>query len=205
MIRNVIFDIGNVLAGYDWREYLDTFHFPDERADAIAHALFLNPLWNELDRGVIPIPQLEEMFVQSAPQYREDILRVFRGAGKCITRRAGSIPWIRELKGLGLRVYYLSNYSEFLLERTREALDFLSCMDGGLFSYEVAQTKPEPEIFRSLIARCPVIRPEESVFLDDTASNIEAARRLGFHGIVFTDPEQAHADLARLLADGATA
>lgn len=200
MIRNVIFDIGNVLAGYDWHEYIDSFQFPPEKAASIAHALFAGPLWNELDRGLIPIAQLEDMFAELAPQYGEDVRRVFRTAGRCISRRSWAIPWIRELKSRGLHVYYLSNYSEFILEQTRPALDFLPFMDGGLFSCEVKQTKPEPEIFRSLMERYPSIRPEESVFFDDTSANTESACRLGFHGIVFKDRAQAEAELERLLS-----
>ena len=88
-----------------------------------------------------------------------------------------------------------------MLDQTREALDFLPLMDGGLFSYEVKQIKPEPEIFASLLARYPDIRPEESVFFDDVAANVEAARRLGFRGIVFQDPMQAMTELETIFTD----
>lgn len=200
MIKNVIFDIGNVLVGFDWPQYLHSFGFSPEKEQAIANALFLGPLWKELDRGVIPLDELREMFCRLSPRYRDDIAAVFDHCEKCITRRSSTIPWLQSLKGRGLRIYYLSNYSEFMFERTQEALDFLPLMDGGLLSYRVRQIKPDSEIFRTLIEHCPEIIPEESVFFDDTAENTEAAARLGFHGIVFHDRKQAEADLAGLLA-----
>lgn len=201
MIRNIIFDIGNVLVGYDWQQYLDSFRFPAEKRDAIARAVFGSDTWNELDRGIVPIPELEERFAANAPRYRTDILRVFRSCGKCILRRDYAIPWIQDLKKRGFHVYYLSNYSEFMIAQTRSALDFIPYMDGGVFSCEVKQIKPDPEIFYSLLKRCPSIRPDESIFFDDTEKNTQAACTLGFHGIVFRDKEQAEADLKKLTGD----
>ncbi len=199
MIRNIIFDIGGVLVDYDWKTYLESFHFPPEKTDAIAKATFLSAAWSELDREALSIDEITAMMTAAAPQYATDILTVFHGLRHTIRRRGYACDLIRSLQGRGFRVYYLSNYSSHTRNQTREALDFLPLMDGGLFSYEVKQVKPEPEIFASLLARYPDIRPEESVFFDDSAVNVEAARRLGFHGIVFRDRAQAMADLDRYL------
>ena len=195
MIRNIIFDIGGVLVDYDWKTYLDSFHFPPEKAEVIARATFLSAAWSELDREALSIDEITAMMTAAAPQYAEDILTVFRGLRHTIRRRDYACGLIRSLQGRGFKVYYLSNYSSHTLRQTRKALDFLPLMDGGLFSYEVKQVKPEPEIFASLLARYPDVRPEESVFFDDSAANIEAAKRAGFHGIVFRELTQAMAEL----------
>ena len=198
MIRNIIFDIGGVLVDYDWKTYLKSFHFPAKKEAAIAKATFLNDAWSELDREALSIDEITARMTAAAPEYSEDILAVFGGLQHTIHRRDYACDLIRSLQSRGFKVYYLSNYSSYTLNRTRDALDFLPLMDGGLFSYEVKQVKPEPEIFASLLARCPSIRPEESVFLDDSAVNIEAARRFGFHGIVFRNLAQAMAELDEL-------
>ncbi len=199
MIRNIIFDIGGVLVDYDWKTYLKSFHFPAEKEETIARATFLGKAWSELDREALSIDEITAMMTAAAPQYTEDILTVFHGLRHTIHRRDYACGLIRSLRERGLKVYYLSNYSSHTLGQTREALDFLPLMDGGLFSYEVKQVKPEPEIFASLLARYPDILPGESVFFDDSSVNIEAARRLGFHGIVFGELSQAMAELAPLL------
>ena len=191
MIKNIIFDIGNVLVSFDWEDYLREFGFDPGKEKEIAKALFLNPAWRDLDRGLIPLEELEEQFVSCAPCYREDILKVFRDSPRCIHRLDYSIPWICSLKEQGFKVYYLSNYSESVRKATDAVLDFIPYTDGGLFSYEVKQVKPEPEIFRSLMNRFPEITPEESVFFDDSAANVKAACDLGFHGIIFTSQDQA--------------
>lgn len=199
MIKNIIFDIGNVLVGFEPEEYLKSFHFSPEKEKVIRKALFGTYAWNEYDRGALSMEEIEKLFTSNAPQYKDDVLRVFRGAHVCITRRDYAIPWIQELKAKGFRIYYLSNYSDHMRQHTLKALDFLPYMDGGLFSYEVHQTKPEPEIFRSLLKRCPEIIPEESVFFDDYPPNIEAAANLDFNAILFKNKNQAQMALERLL------
>lgn len=199
MIRTIIFDIGRVLVDYDWKAYLKSYGFDPKEEETIARTVFGGPTWKELDRGVLSIPELEDAFVSLAPQYREDILTVFRHSSRCIWRLDYAIEWICALKKRGYRVYYLSNYSEWMIERTRDALDFLPFMDGGLFSCEVGCVKPEPEIYQALLDRYPSIRPEESVFLDDVAENTAAAETFGMHGIVFKSKGQAERELDELL------
>ena len=70
-------------------------------------------------------------------------------------------------------------------------------MDGAVFSYQVRQLKPEPEIYRTLLDRYH-LKPEETVFLDDTPENCEGARKLGITAIQFKDFKQAAAELEKL-------
>ena len=201
MIRNIIFDIGGVLAGFDWTSYIRKYGFDPEKEAALTGALVGGPYWKEFDRGVMSMDELKKCFCSLVPEeYREDLLMVFQNAGGCVYRLDHAKPWIATLKEHGYRTYYLSNYSAWMIEQTKEALDFLPLLDGGIFSCEVKQIKPDEGIYRSLLSRYPEILPEESVFLDDTAVNVEAARRLGFHGIVVQNKEQTELELARLLA-----
>ncbi len=51
MIRNIIFDIGNVLTDFRWREFLADKGFDQEMIGRIARASVMGPYWDELDRG----------------------------------------------------------------------------------------------------------------------------------------------------------
>ncbi len=192
MIKNIIFDIGNVLVDFDSQSYLKSFGFAPEKEKRIREATFDGPVWREYDRGVIPVKELREALASLAlPEDREDVLRVFDHSEATIHRRDFAIPWILSLQEQGFKTWYLSNYSDRMIRQTQEALDFLPFLHGGLFSCEVGQIKPEPEIFQSFLTRFPEIRPDESVFFDDSPANIQAACALGFHGIVFQDQKQA--------------
>lgn len=199
MIRNVVFDIGGVLVGFDWPSYIKKYGFEPEKAEAISRALIYGPVWKELDRGVWTMDQLLEGFASLAPQYREDVLKVFLNSGACIYRQEYAIHWIKSLQSRGFHTYFLSNYSQWMIEETKQALDFLPVLEGGIFSCDVRQIKPDADIYRTLMEHYPQITPEESVFLDDSPANVETAKSLGFHGIVFQSYEQAHEELETLL------
>ena len=51
-IKNIIFDVGQVLVDYDWETYLDSFGFEPAKRERIANATFLSPVWEERDRGL---------------------------------------------------------------------------------------------------------------------------------------------------------
>ncbi|MCI8691961.1 MAG: HAD family phosphatase [Lachnospiraceae bacterium] len=197
MIRNIIFDIGNVLTDFRWNDFLRDKGFDAAMADRIAKASILTPLWNEIDRGVWSREKLMEEFVRMDPDIEAQLHMAFDNVTGMVTKREYAIPWLQELKAGGYRVYYLSNFSEKAYEDCLDALDFLPFMDGGILSFRERLIKPDAEIYRLLLSRYSM-KPEESVFLDDTLANVDAARALGIHGICFRTKEQAEEELRKL-------
>ena len=197
MIENIIFDVGNVLMGYDWEEYLRSYDFPEEKYQKIADAVFRNPIWEEQDRGQHKESWYVDKFVESAPEYEADIREVVRRDPECMHLYDYAETWVRYLKDKGYHVYILSNYATDTLERTEDKLTFLKYVDGAVFSCQVKQIKPEPEIYKTLLGRYH-LDPEKSVFLDDRAENCEAARKQGIHAIQFKSFKQAAAELEKL-------
>ena len=167
-MENIIFDVGQVLVKYDWETYLDSFGFPKEERDKIA-----------------------------APEYEKDIREVMRRSDETIEKTDYAETWVRYLKDKGYHVYILSNYATDTLERTEDKLTFLKYVDGAVFSCQVKQIKPEPEIYKTLLGRYH-LDPDKSVFLDDRAENCEAARKQGIHAIQFKAFKQAAAELEKL-------
>ena len=51
MITTLIFDIGNVLAGFTWKEHFERFGYDEEMVERLAKATVKNQVWNEFDRG----------------------------------------------------------------------------------------------------------------------------------------------------------
>ena len=91
---------------------------------------------------------------------------------------------IRELKDKGYHLYILSNASEFFAKKS----DYFGVnqeFDGIVFSALVKMVKPNPEIYQYLLDTYD-LNPEECLFLDDRPANIEGAKKLGIHGMVFT-------------------
>lgn len=198
MIRNIVFDIGNVLVDFCWREHIAGYDFDKTMTERLGRAMILSPVWNEIDRGVWSNEELLEGFIANAPELEQEIRLVFSNLGTVIKERSGSVSWVRGLKDKGYRVYYLSNFSKRVKTEAAEELSFLEEMDGGVMSYTVHLIKPDEGIYQELFGRYD-LKPEESVFLDDSLPNIETAKKLGMYGIHVTSQEQAAEELESLL------
>ena len=200
MIRNIIFDIGNVLTDFRWKEFLEDKGFDEAMVKRIAKASVQSTVWNEIDRGVWSMEELMQAFIRQDPEIEEELRRAYGDITGMVTKRAYAIPWIQELREKGYRVYYLSNFSEKAYEDCADALDFLPYTDGGILSYQEKIIKPMPEIYQMLIDRYDLV-PEECVFMDDTVANLTGAEKFGIHTIHFRDREQAIEELRRLGVD----
>lgn len=197
MIRNIIFDIGNVLTDFRWREFLQDKGFDNAMIDRIAKASVMSPVWNELDRGEWDEKKLIAEFIKLDPEIEKELHLAYDNVAGMVTKRDYAVCWIKELKSKGYNVYYLSNFSYKAYNDCGDALDFIPYTDGGILSYRDKVIKPDEEIYRLLLSRFG-LKAEECVFLDDTPRNVEAAQRLGFHAIHFHTKEQANAELKEL-------
>ena len=189
MIKNIIFDIGQVLKG--WHPERIYKMYDKETADAVIDAIWGTGYWFEMDRGVLSDRELFEKMLACAPAYREQITYVYDHLEEISERMEYAIPWIHEMKDSGYRVYFLSNYSRHLRRQVPQTIDFLPLMDGGIFSSDVQLLKPDPRIYE-LLCRQYQLTPGECLFLDDSQENVDAAIRFGMHGIRFEGFEKSY-------------
>lgn len=197
MIKNIVFDIGNVLTAFQWEYKFKQHDYPNEILERVAKATVLSDTWKEYDRGVLSQKELMENFVRRDPEL-ESVIRECAGNYINMLRKYDyTTPWIRELKQKGYRVFYLSNMPEIAERDCAEALDFIQETDGGILSWSVKLIKPDKAIYELLLKRYS-LKAEECVFLDDSEKNVEAAREVGMQGIVFRDKLQASQELCKL-------
>ena len=186
IIRNVVFDIGQVLLGFDWRKFIAGMNIREEKQRQLAHVTLGNiPHWNEHDRGMC-----DEEFVKKSlliePDIEEELRYYLAHIGTIAREYDHSVPLIRSLKEKGYGVYLLSNYGVTPFKYAKENMKFFDEVDGMIISHEVGLIKPEPGIYELLFEKYGLV-PEECVFIDDRADNIEAAMDMGMSGIVFDD------------------
>ena len=198
-IQTVIFDVGNVLAAFRWKDYLHTFGFSPAFQEELGRILFLDPLWYEWDRGVMTEEEIVEVFCRKHPDYRAEIHRVLDNPYDLVHEYPDSADWIREVHGLGCQALLLSNYSRKTFTYAYEHFDCLKLTDGGVISYQEKIVKPEPEIYRRLIERY-ALDPAACVFLDDSPANCQGAEAFGIRTILVQDRTAARRELRALLA-----
>ncbi len=173
------------------------FGFAPEKRERIANATFLSPVWEERDRGLYEEEVYLKQFQELDPQDAEDIEKVIKGSGQTIRKRPYADTWVKYLKSQGYQLYVLSNYSRYMLDRTKKEMPFLKYMDGTVFSCDVKQLKPEADIYQTLLDRFG-LKAEECVFIDDRPVNCEGAQKAGIHTICFKSFKQAAAELEAL-------
>ncbi len=196
MIKNIIFDIGNVLAAFAWKEYFKSFGYKEDILERLAKATTLSPCWNEYDRGVLSDEEILQSFIANDPEMEPYIRETLTRVHGLVTGFDYATDWVQELKNQGYKVYYLSNFAQTAREDCADALGFLEHMDGGVFSYEVKLIKPDAAIYKCLLERYD-LKAEECIFFDDVEKNIFAACDVGIHGVVFKNREQAMEELLK--------
>ena len=197
MIKNIIFDIGNVLMPFGYRPFFESFGYDEETVERLCKATAQSPDWNELDRGVLSYEEVLRRFIKNDPQLEKIIYKVFADLQGILGVYDYTESWIKQLKEAGYGVYYLSNFFQKADEDCKDLMGFLELMDGGILSYKDKVTKPDRRIYELLLERYG-LNPEECVFLDDTGKNIDGARAVGIHGILFLDREQAVGELRKM-------
>lgn len=184
-ISTVIFDIGDVLVSANIKDYLVADpEVPNEIVDELLKLWFIDK--DEVDDTMDLDTYREIVNKRMGVEFSKYIPKLFKYNVDCVTAFDYTIPMIQDLKDKGYKVYYLSNWSAWTHDLLQEAgkFDFLNLMDGGVFSYDVGYMKPDEEIYKILINKYK-INPEEAVFFDDREENIEAANKLGIHGVHF--------------------
>lgn len=200
MIKNIIFDIGNVLMHYQPKEYLASFIPSPERQEKTYNAVFGSKDWLMLDRGIITEHEAIDRFKANCPDVSDEIQAAMdHWFDKMMIPITETGDYLKDLKNKGYLIYILSNYQEKAFHYIRSQNDFFDYTDGMVISFEEKLLKPEPEIFNLLLSRYS-LNPSETVFIDDTPENISAAEKIGIHGIVFTGYDELIAAMNPLLS-----
>ena len=197
MPHTIIFDLGNVLIGWNPRNlYYKVFPTPAEADWFIENITHLD--WNEeQDRGR-PVAEATEELVGQYPEWEREIRMYYdRWTEHFSGAVAGTPEILRALHASGnYRLLALTNWSAELFPWARQNFAFLELFEDIMVSGEVKMKKPDPEIYHLLAERYELGDFSGCLFIDDSERNVAAARRLGLDSIRFTDAEQLNAELA---------
>lgn len=199
MIRNVIFDIGEVLVRFEETQLaFDLFGI--EKGKRILASFWGMGIGNDFDRGVMTDEEIIEKFISFEPELKEEVREYYNCIGECIFHYDYAKAWVKELKDMGYNVYFLSNYNDWFIRSNPDVLDFMSLMDGGVFSHLVHYLKPEREIYECICEKYGLI-PSECIFIDDRKENTEGAEAYGIKGYRFLSYENDYENIMRILEE----
>lgn len=184
MIKNIVFDMGNVIIRFDPELFMVRLGLAEEDRKLLKRELFVSLEWSRMDRGSLTDEEAAEIVCRRVPGRLHDAVRRLVGMwDRPILPVEGMYELVEELKGMGYGIYLLSNAS-FRQHDYWPRVPASKFFDGALISADVKLVKPQPEIYRLLCDKFSLV-PEECVFIDDSTSNAEGAYFCGINALVF--------------------
>jgi len=201
-IKNMIFDLGGVLI--DWNPeyvYLDVFNGDREKMKWFFDEICTMD-WNENQDAGYPLEKATEERVKLFPEYEEWIRIYYSRWEEMLGNQIdGTVAILKQLiDNPNYKVVALTNWSAETFPVALERFDFLHWFEGIVVSGTEKMRKPFNEIYELTINRFN-IEASQSLFIDDNARNIEAAKKIGINTIRFNNPTQLKSELKSLNID----
>ena len=184
MIKNIIFDMGNVLLDFDPDAAVRRLPVEPEEQQLIREVLFGSPEWVMYDRGDLTEETLFQKLSGRLPEkLRPALQECLHSWHVTMLPLPGAKEFLRELKGKGFRLFVLSNASEQFWTYFPREID-VNLFDGVVVSCGVRLLKPDVRIYRHLLETY-ALDPDECLFVDDRADNLLGAKEAGIDGLLF--------------------
>jgi len=190
-----VFDLGGVLIDWNPRHLYRKLFAGDDTAMEHFLATVCTTEWNQRQDAGRPFADAVRALLPTHAD-KVDLIEAFgqRFDEMIAGPIEGSVNVLAELKARGVPLYALSNWSAETFPPQRARFAFLDWFDGIVVSGHEGVIKPDARIFRILCERYR-IAPDSAVFIDDVATNAEAASALGIHGIHFRSADELRREL----------
>ncbi len=177
MIKNIIFDIGNVILQFN-RDFLLKHFYNGKEYELIKEKTFKN--WELLDEDGLTLEEYNESVKRSLPEHLSKFaLSILNNWEYYMRYSEGIISLIQELKQKGYKLYILSNMTRHFIKNDYK-FPILKEFDGIVYSAPIKMVKPDPKIYEYLLNKYN-LTASESIYIDDMKTNLTAAARFGIH------------------------
>jgi putative hydrolase of the HAD superfamily len=183
MIKNIIFDFGNIICKCNIDEITEKYTNNPEEIKFIKEQVVNSEEWvggGLIDLGEITLSEAASSINKKTNYIYKDLVNRFLSELPNNLKYNGDIlNLVKELKNKGYKVYVLSNTANETFANFKDDLEAL--FDGLVLSYKIHEIKPNKPIYEYLL-RTYNLNPNECLFLDDREDNIMTANELGIHG-----------------------
>lgn len=183
MIKNIVFDLGNVLISFKPSEYFDKKNYPQNYKARILSEIFDSEEWQMLDRGDITTSEAIDSISLKSSLNKEEITHIFNLRTELLFPLDENVRLLPGLKKQGFRLYFLSNFPLDLFKEVTTGYYFFKHFDGGVISAQVKFTKPHSRIYEAFLEKYSLV-PEECLYIDDLEINVRGAETVGMKGLV---------------------
>lgn len=193
MIKNIIFDIGNVIVRWDPEGAVKSV-LPEYNSQEFLKSI--KPIWLDLNLGkyneIEAIDLLHEQLNISKDNL-VSLMHKFKTTQDPIPR---TLELLKALKKQNYPLYSITDNIKEIIEYHKMHSNFLKYFDDVISSNDIGILKPDPKSFMHLIEKYSLI-PSECIFIDDLARNIDGAESVGMKGILFIDSKACEDELKK--------
>ena len=185
ILKNLVFDMGNVLIEWNSEKILKAITEDIHLQDLLRKEVFETGLWVETDEGVKTREEVIEIVTgKLGEDYRNEITQLLRYWYKYVDVFTKVQDRIIELSKSGYSIYILSNTAFTFYDLVKEGYrPATSVAKGMVLSCEEKVLKPDEKIYNILLERYN-LDPHDTMFFDDLPENIWGAARCGINGFV---------------------
>jgi len=196
MIKNIVFDMGNVLVKWVPETFMKDYS--EQEKDIFGKEIYYSENWLRLDRGELSEEEITQLVCSRIPEcYHVDAKKLIRWYDMS-SQIDGMEQLVLRLKNKGYKIYLLSNTSKAFY-KFKESFPVIKHFDGTFISADYGILKPDRQIFRLFCNKFSLL-PDESVFIDDSPANVKSATEEGFAGLVFNgNAEELEIELNKIL------
>lgn len=199
--HTIIFDLGNVLIGWNPRLlYNKVFPTPEKADWFVKNIVTLD--WNEEQDKGRPAAAATELLVAEYPEWEAEIRMYYdRFTEQFSGAIEGSVKILKALHQTGqYRLLALTNWSAEYFPWARANFDFLEIFEHITVSGEIKMKKPEARIYEHIRQAYDLGDFSGCLFIDDSERNVIAARKAGLDSIQFTNADALKLELERRAA-----
>jgi putative hydrolase of the HAD superfamily len=196
MRRAVVFDFGAVL--FHWqplallREVVPELAPDEATARALAASIFQSFTpdsdWARFDLGQLDEATLAQRIAARIGAQPQQVRRVIDAIPQHLQPQPQVVELLHALRAAEHRLYFLSNMPVPYAAHLERANPFLADFLDGIYSGRVGLMKPHAPIFELAEQRFR-LDPPRTVFIDDHAGNVEAARARGWRTVHVTEAQ----------------
>ena len=198
MIKNIVFDLGNVLISFKPSQFFDNKNYPESLKAKILPDIFGSKEWLMLDNGDINTTEAIDSISLKSSLKREEIAHIFNLRREMMYPIDLNVRLLPELRKEGFKLYFLSNFPIDIFEEIKTGYYFFRYFDGGIISSEVKFSKPDRRIYEILLEKY-FLTAVETLFIDDIEINVRTAEELGMRGLVTYGSEEISKVLTAVL------
>lgn len=156
---------------------------------SLLQAAFFDVYWQEIVMGRDALlPRLRSVLGKIAPQLEAQRLIDYWFVNDSRID-AAMLADVDALRRGGMKVFLATNQEHLRARYLMEQMELGAHVDGIVYSAALGVRKPMPEFYR-LAAERTGVAPDEIVFIDDVAANIEAARAARWNAVLWTGEQR---------------